>query len=69
MSFPQGLYGLKVTPEAFNIFFAAIVESVSEYLSLKYIISVMPDCIMAFVHSLHGKRVVYILEPARPMPL
>ena len=37
--------------------------------SLKYIISVMPDCIIAFVHSLHGNRVVYILEPARPMPL
>ena len=49
--------------------FEATVESVSEYLSLRYMISFIPDCIIALVHSLHGKRVVYILEPLKSVPV
>ena len=66
---PAGIYGVNLTPAARSIVFAAIVESVSEYLSLRYIISVIPDWIIAFVHSLHGNRVVYIFELRISVPV
>jgi hypothetical protein len=58
-----GICCLSVTLAIFIIFLEAFIELESLYLSLKYITSVIPLCIIILAHSLHGNNATYIEQP------